>query len=162
MWMGNNDLQTYILKEKGEEGRYNLDEWIKSYGKYLRALKALKVLPQNPYNDPDAKKTKNQWFYNGLRGFLEAQEHNMKEELNGEWEYVLNESGHGIDVKNENGEMYTTLISDQFGFSAPRPEKDHPYDIYLETCSEGDIDRISEWIYYSRTIGGSFLWPWLS
>jgi len=160
--MGNNDLQTYILKEKGKKERYSLDEWKKSYGQYLRALK---VLPQNPYNDPDAKETKNQWFYDGLKDFLNAreQEYYMKKR-DAEWEkwtYSTRRDeklGYVLDVSC-NDKIIMSLKSDQFGFSAPRPEKDHPYDIYLETCSEEDIDRISEWIYYSRTIGGSFLWP---
>lgn len=150
--MGNNELQSYIVKKKGKNEYYNLNEWIELYGEYL---KVLKLLPQNPYNDPDGNSKE---LYKELSDFLNEQEKRYikKEE---QYHYKECKKPFGIEVTNSEGEIQFYLKSDQFGFSAPRPEKDHPYDIYLETCSEEDIDRISEWIYYSRTIGGSFLWP---
>lgn len=53
------------------------------------------------------------------------------------------------------------LKPDQFGFSAPSKNKNHPYDTYiLKSEVKGDaIKDVGKWVYKSRTIGGSFLWP---
>ena len=64
--------------------------------------------------------------------------------------------------KDENDYLY--LTSDQFGFSAINNENQtwsplmYPYAIY-ERCYKGDKSLIGDTIWYSRTIGGSFLWP---
>lgn len=147
--MENNELQSYIVKKRGKDEYYNLNEWIELYGEYL---KVLKLLPQNPYNDPDGNSEE---LYKELSDFLNEQERKV---LKGSWEYEPFKYGVKVTINKKD---YFSLKSDQFGFSAPRPEKDHPYDIYLENYSDEDedINRISEWIYYSRTIGGSFLWP---
>lgn len=117
-------------------------------------------LPKEPYNDPDAQKSRNKWFYDDLRKFLIEREDKLGCKT---WKYILNESGQGIDVIDKEGERITTLISDQFGFSRPTSDKyKHPYDIYLSKNldnRENAINQVCEWIYYSRTIGGSFLWP---
>jgi hypothetical protein len=61
------------------------------------------------------------------------------------------------------------LKSDQFGFSVPKTENDHepkklmrhPYVIYYEnkTDKEKALKNIVNWVYKTRSIGGSFLWP---
>ena len=64
--------------------------------------------------------------------------------------------------KDENDYLY--LTSDQFGFSAISNENQtwsplmYPYAIY-ERCYKGDKSLIGDTIWYTRTIGGSFLWP---
>lgn len=64
--------------------------------------------------------------------------------------------------KDENDYLY--LTSDQFGFSAITKEDrtwsplKYPYAIY-ERCYKGDKSLIGDTIWYTRTIGGSFLWP---
>lgn len=153
--MGTNEIKTYILREIGSEERYTFEDWKKIYGDYLRVLMDF---PEEPYNDPDAKKSWNKWFYDDLSKFLNEREDKLG------WKYRLNKSdlGYVIDVIDENDEFFTTLKSDQFGFSRPTPDNNHPYDIYLSKNMdnrENAINQVCEWIYYSRTIGGSFLWP---
>ena len=157
--MEKNESQTYILKKIGVEDRYTLDEWKDIYSPYLQALTEL---PEEPYNDPDAKESWNKWFYDDLSKFLNEREDKLG--CDEKWKYRLNKSelGYVIDVIDENDEFFTTLKSDQFGFSRPTPDSNHPYDIYLSKNMdnrENAINQVCEWIYYSRTIGGSFLWP---
>lgn len=168
--MGNNDLQTYILTK--ENKRYSLEKWKEDYIDYLKR-KPEHV--NNPYNDPDSSKSKNTSFYKALRNFLNVRENNMKEKLNEKWEYPDpddEKNGFVIDVSCNN-ERITSLKSDQFGFSAcgywiNSNKKDlrciYPYDIYLfvqcdKKEKEKRFEEVAKWIYYSRTLGGSFLWP---
>ena len=117
-----------------------------------------------PYVDPDkldpAKNNKeriNPQFYLDLRDFLNHKNHNR---INNGKEYKYEETDEYIDDGDG-----VQLVSDQFGFSAPSLELNHPYDIYLKKCKdEGKnknvaINNVINWVVESRTIGGSFLWP---
>ena len=157
-------LKSYILKKEGSDNRYDFTEWNEKYQNYLREL--LSGNPNNnpyndPYNDPD-KKSGNASFYKDLAQFLNYQEKN-EDRLTEKLSYEDSKDPWGIQVKNNKGQILYYLKSDQLGFSAPKPKENHPYDIYLRQLSEDNknkgIKKISEWIYYSRTIGGSFLWP---
>ncbi|MCR5060057.1 MAG: hypothetical protein K6A80_03380 [Saccharofermentans sp.] len=156
---------SYILKD-GK--RCEFKEWKNDYTQFLEKLYEL---PENPYNDPDAKDTKNVEFYSGLAKFLTKQEEEMRDRLNEEWTYkaVFGEQkdnyDYGIQVF-ENGNKLFVLFSDQFGFSAPDFKKNHPYDYYIKLAKEAGEDKykeaisnVAEWIFESRSIGGSFLWP---
>ena len=158
-------VNSYILKHKHEYYKY--DEWEKVYTKYLEMLyespQDLEML-YDPYNDPDAMATMNAGFYNDLASFLNTQE---KRVLNGKWEYkaIFGDKAeyYGIQVY-ENKEKLFVLFSDQFGFSAP--DRNHPYDYYVKLAKAISEDRykevisnVVEWIFNTRSIGGSFLWP---
>jgi len=147
--MGNQfDLKSYS---------FNTETWEDEYKEFLKCLKFRKddEIKQHkgwkntgPYRDPDGNSRE---FYEDLAKFLNKQE----EQVQGNWIYSANEK----TIKVSEGEKEIFILkSDQFGFSAPRLERDHPYDIYLDK-PECDIKNVCEWIYYSRTIGGSFLWP---
>ncbi|MBR2523293.1 MAG: hypothetical protein IKE53_02500 [Clostridiales bacterium] len=156
-------VNSYILKHE----YYKYDEWEKVYTKYLEMLyessQDLEML-YDPYNDPDAMATMNAGFYNDLASFLNTQE---KRVLNGKWEYKAifgdKAENYGIQVY-ENKEILFVLFSDQFGFSAP--DRKHPYDYYVKLAKAISEDRykevisnVVEWVFNTRSIGGSFLWP---
>lgn len=110
----------------------------------------------NPYVDPDmleeGQKTRiNSYFYEDLCTFLNKQ--------NGR---KYNYTNKDKFISDENG---INLVSDQFGFSAPKIPVTHPYEVYLQKCKQEGRDKdlainnVIRWVMISRTIGGSFLWP---
>ena len=110
----------------------------------------------NPYVDPDQleneKERSNPYFYEDLCIFLN-QRQGRKYQYNKENDkYIHDDTG-------------VQLVSDQFGFSAPKIQLTHPYDVYLQKCKrEGKdkdiaIENVIHWIMTTRSIGGSFLWP---
>lgn len=138
----------YTLQNENDAEKY-ID-----FLKFLRENQKILKKAMGPYTDPDDKK--NEKFYNQLCKFLKKQEE--KFELDGSYKYKF-VSGKGIEVQ-ENGKILMYLVSDQFGFSAPRIELNHIYDDYLTSKEfEGDYENIKTWILNSRTLGGSFLWP---
>lgn len=125
------------------------------------------------YNDPDLKVEGE--FYSKLVEFLNKREKDFLGATR-HFEYKRTESvavkGKGykvppsidvIDAHSKNHILY--LRSDQFGFSAPRGENTesgawnikYPYGKFLSFG--GSAVLVSETIYTTRTIGGSFLWP---
>ncbi len=111
----------------------------------------------NPYVDPDmqeeGRKVRiNPCFYNDLSTFLAKKKDGRKYQYKVQDKFISD--GDGIN-----------LVSDQFGFSAPKILVTHPYEIYLQKCKqEGKdkelvIENVINWVMTSRTIGGSFLWP---
>lgn len=115
------------------------------------------------YSDPDTSycKGRDHSFFCDLVKFLNKQEEEMKNSLQGSFKYRFTE-GKGIEVSGtdrEGKKIY--LRSDQFGFSAPVNAKSYPYDLYIVKHENKDeaIKQVIEWISMSRTIGGSFLWP---
>lgn len=144
----------------------NVEDWQKEY------------LSQNSVNyqkciDPDSKDDLCNPFYEALTVFLNVQEDNMKSQLKGQYIYSFNEiNPYGIEVrevlKQRDGVSLITgpifyLKSDQFGFSAPGASTDanHPYDTYIEQAKEKDkaMKDVAKWLYKTRRLGGSFLWP---
>lgn len=123
---------------------------------------------QRLYCDPDNtyQKGYNHEFFDKLVLFLNERERDCQDKLKGRFRYEFCEEGCGIKVMEigENGsetELFY-LRSDQFGFSAPSNEKNHPYDLYISKCSDKQkaVNQVIQWIAATRTIGGSFLWPY--
>ena len=114
------------------------------------------------YKDPDANCLQ---FYEDLAMFLNVQECKVGG-LNGIYIYRANRSyPYSIEViKMLNGKKSKPIFylkSDQFGFSAPSDKyNEHPYDTYLRLSEDKEkFKKVAKWLYFSRGIGGSFLWP---
>lgn len=126
------------------------------------------------YIDPDNNKNKK--FYSDLSDFLNAASWKNKKKLY----FKANEAPYGmitVYYKDQYGnEQHFTVHSDQLGFSAVPWiyfRKNYPLSRYLEmqknkldkqkNKSDQDLDAIAEflanYVYTTRTIGGSFLWP---
>ena len=131
------------------------------------------------YIDPDKKE--NEEFYRELSNFLNAASWKNKKKLY----FKANEAPYGmitVYYKDKKGkEHHFTLHSDQLGFSAVPWiyfRKDYPLSRYLEMQknkldklknksdklkNKSDIDAVAkfltEYVYTTRTLGGSFLWP---
>ncbi len=128
------------------------------------------------YIDPDGKE--NTDFYSAMSDFLNASRISRKN--NKILSFEANEAPYGmitVYYKNQNGKKHGfTLHSDQLGFSAVPCiyfRNNYPLSRYLEmqknkldklkNKSDKDPDAIAEflanYVYTTRTIGGSFLWP---
>lgn len=121
------------------------------------------------YNDPDNKK--NTDFYDKLANFLNASRISRKN--NNILSFEANEAPYGMITvyykDNYGNKQHFTVHSDQLGFSAVPWiyfRKNYPLSRYLEmqkNKSDKDPDAIAEflanYVYTTRTIGGSFLWP---
>lgn len=121
------------------------------------------------YIDPDKKE--NEEFYRELSNFLNASRISRKN--NNILSFEANEAPYGmitVYYKDKYGnKQHFTVHSDQFGFSAVPCiyfRKNYPLSRYLEmqkNKSDKDPDAIAEflanYVYTTRTIGGSFLWP---
>ena len=160
-------IESFILKSMRDKTLYDKEKWIEVYPKYLRNLYGSSVcMRRSPYRDPDEFAKHNILFYVRLEEFLNMREREMENQLNGKWHYRFingeTSNEYGIHVSDENGNKLFVLFSDQFGFSAPTNDKKYPYDYYAELAKddlEKAISNIAVWIYESRSIGGSFLWP---
>ena len=130
----------------------------KSYISELEKPNSVRLL----YCDPDTtyKKGFDHHFFEQLVEFLRKRECQLKDKLEGKYEYAF-EEGKGIKVKNKSNDVPFYLKSDQLGFSAPTNEKVYPYDLFLMKSRECDkaLNQVADWIIGSRTLGGSFLWP---
>lgn len=144
-------------------------------------LKERGVVCNNIYIDPDGKKNKG--FYRDLSNFLNASRISRKN--NKILSFEANEAPYGmitVYYKDQYGnEQHFTVHSDQLGFSAVCLKyfrKNYPLSRYLEMQknkldkqknksdkqkNKSDQDAIAEflanYVYTTRTIGGSFLWP---
>lgn len=127
------------------------------------------------YIDPDAKENKD--FYSALSDFLNASRISRKN--NKILSFEANEAPYGmitVYYKDKYGnKQHFTVHSDQFGFSAVPCiyfRKNYPLSRYLEmqknkldkrkNKSEGQktvAEFLANYVYTTRTIGGSFLWP---
>ena len=147
----------------GKEGKEETEkyEFVKKYAEWIENPRQ----GECPYSDPD-EVGNNPQFYGDITKFLTKQKGNYFDK---EWEFKeptksrKKPGDRTITVqKDENDYLY--LTSDQFGFSAISNENQtwsplmYPYAIY-ERCYKGDKSLIGDTIWYSRTIGGSFLWP---
>lgn len=151
--------------------------WSEKYEKSLEK----KIFVKNPvsttwgeYFDPDSGKDEK--YYGVIKDFLNAQEEVVFKEKIYQYELSKNKSGNTrIEVKKD-GVVLFQLKTDQFGFSAPsakkwgtsnivsydeRPYDAHPYSVYYskENNKEKAIKNIAKWVFITRYIGGSFLWP---
>lgn len=118
---------------------------------------------RNYYFDPDKsyinKNTVDDSFYKDLVIFLNKQEKIIFNKSENQYKYFETvDRGKGIRVVCGDEEFH--ILSDQFGFSAPKVKNKYPYDLYLSLSKDDDkFKDVARWISYSRTIGGSFLWP---
>lgn len=144
----------YIVKQKPQNGKdlqyyKNEEDWIDK-GVYL---------------DPDVEGSCSIEFYNNLTKFLNTQEKDFSDKLEEEYIYSFNETKpYGIEVREKIQEKISGPIfylkSDQFGFSAPSNKYEHPYDTYKRLAKAKDRDKkVKHWLYVTRSLGGSFLWP---
>ena len=139
-------------------------------------LKERGVVCNNIYTDPDGKK--NTGFYKDLSDFLNAARISRKNDKIISFE--ANEAPYGmitVYYKDQYGnEQHFTVHSDQLGFSAVCLKyfrKNYPLSRYLE-MQKNKLDKLknksdkkletvakflSEYVYTTRTLGGSFLWP---
>lgn len=120
------------------------------------------------YCDPDEGNIE---YYTRICFYLNSQEQKIIKE-NKRYHYCTgNYGGKAIINVCENGKFKFCLKSDQFGFSAPRIENTsyprdvvpQPYSKYYEEEKDKDengaITNIVKWIYITRSLGGSFIWP---
>lgn len=125
------------------------------------------------YIDPDYKKNKD--FYRHLSSFLNAANSHRKNKLSFEAYETPDEMISVYYNKGKKGEKkYFSLQSDQLGFSAVPWiyfSTKYPLSRYLEMQkskldkqkNKSDQDAVAEflanYVYKTRTLGGSFLWP---
>lgn len=158
-----------VVKEKGQDLTSYItlvqirksNKWMLNYKMELQ--KGITHGQGKLYVDPDGsyKKNKSHLFYIHLADFLNKRESELADKLKEKFEYEFDEDyPGGIKVKVQEKVLFK-LRSDQFGFSAPQKDKLHPYMMHLtnKNYSEEAIDKVIDCIIYSRTIGGSFLWP---
>ena len=162
-------MKSYCWDNKGKEETEKY-EFVKKYAEWIENPRQGKC----PYSDPDGvneNNVKNIGFYTNITSFLNnrCKEFTDKSRLEVENIEFLRPTGIKKDEpepKNrtivvEGHNLY--LTSDQFGFSAIKEDitwspLKYPYAIY-ERCYKGDKSLIGDTIWYTRTIGGSFLWP---
>lgn len=156
-------MKSYLKNKKDDTYYENLQDWNSAYIPFLTNffIHGNWERKNEPYEDPDSTAEE---FYKALRIFLQAQEDSYRDLLNGHFKYEFDFPYIKVEKEtNEEGiyEQLFYLKSDQFGFSRPSDKKSHPYDTYIEMCSnkENAIENVARWIYESRTIGGAFLWP---
>lgn len=160
----------------------NLHHYLESYAvedfkkEYQRYLSLRNPGGYCPFKDIDIN---NELFYRDLNKFLKKTL--GSEELKFEVFKINSNFTIEVTIKVQDKEdKIFYLTSDQFGFSAPRnngigtagvawgENKNHQYARYLRAgCNESGaedmkmkkIEFVTECIYETRTIGGSFLWP---
>ena len=151
----------YIMKKNADAFYKDVDDWV---GAYIND----RSFDYSVYQDIDTKESGSKRFYIDLTEFLNSQEKNMEGKLYEKYFYTFNENEpYGIEVRKvigaEMSEPIFYLKSDQFGFSAPSKKQNHPYDTYISDMEGIDVDKayrnVAEWIYKTRSLGGSFLWP---
>ncbi len=149
------ELTCYITNEKLKDMRC----WIqKSAAQFKKG-----ELYRKFYTDPDAiYSDKDSGYYRDLVKFLNKRETQLQGKLQGHYTYCFrSDEPAGIRVCEGENQLFT-LRSDQFGFSAPKKVKDlYPYTFYMEKSKtfEGYCN-VARWIAETRTLGGSFLWPY--
>lgn len=160
------NYKTYPNKEDAEKERKRIWE----------QLGGSEIAYSDIYIDPDNKK--NEEFYRELSNFLNASRISRKN--NKILSFEANEAPYGmitVHYKGQNGKEYGfRLHSDQLGFSAVPCiyfRNNYPLSRYLE-MQKNKLDKLknksdkkletvakflSEYVYTTRTLGGSFLWP---
>lgn len=161
-----NNLKCYCCKKKSvvqinsEEYNKWKEKYIKDFnssyistGEYKSGVKAHYTDPDGTYDCDESP------FFRDLETFLKKQENKESQyDLNGKFDYSF-VKGKGIKVIYDNKILFY-LRSDQLGFSAPSNSKNHPYDFYLIRSNDiNKFNNVVNWLSYTRTLGGSFLWP---
>lgn len=144
-----NNIKNYIVKCK-TKGNSCEEEYYENYTEWKSAYRK----NHGCYKDPDAISC---LFYKDLAKFLNKQEKEI-DGLIGKFAYEFSLDPFGICVKYEENEENNKwfLKSDQLGFSAGGI-----YEKYIEKAidKENAEENAIKWIFDSRTLGGSFLWP---
>lgn len=160
------DYKCVMNDEAAKKEKNRIDDILKERG----------VVCNNIYTDPDGKK--NTGFYKDLSDFLNAARISRKNDKIISFE--ANEAPYAmitVYYKDQYGnEQHFTVHSDQLGFSAVCLKyfrKNYPLSRYLE-MQKNKLDKLknksdkkletvakflSEYVYTTRTLGGSFLWP---
>ena len=160
------DYKCVMNDEAAKKEKNRIDDILKERG----------VVCNNIYTDPDGKK--NTGFYKDLSDFLNAARISRKNDKIISFEAT--EAPYGmitVYYKDQYGnEQHFTVHSDQLGFSAVCLKyfrKNYPLSRYLE-MQKNKLDKLknksdkkletvakflSEYVYTTRTLGGSFLWP---
>ena len=160
-------MKSYCWDNKGKEETEKY-EFVKKYAEWIENPRQ----GECPYSDPDEVSILNYEFYGEITKFLKKQQERYSICFDYEWKFEKPESKKkypedrtiALKKSEDDDEAYLYLTSDQFGFSAITKEDrtwsplKYPYAIY-ERCYKGDKSLIGETIWYTRTIGGSFLWP---
>ena len=146
-------MKNYIAKFKCDSGYIDAQEWEDVYLDGNR-------INYKIYQDPDNSSKE---LYEDIAKFLNIQE-NKVNGLEDEFKYEFSSEPLGINVyeKNRSNPLLLFILrSDQLGFSAPFAAENHIYDFYLEKSENKRQarEKISKWIFDSRSIGGCFLWP---
>lgn len=160
------NYKTYENKGDAEKEYNKLVSELGSNGKMIKnkSERSYKL-----YIDPDGKE--NTDFYSALSNFLNASRISRKN--NKILSFEANEAPYGmitVYYKDKYGnKQHFTVHSDQFGFSAVPCtyfKQNYPLSRYLEmqkNKSENDQAKAAEfltkYVYTTRTLGGSFLWP---
>lgn len=160
------NYKTYPNKEDAEKERKRIWE----------QLGGSEIAYSDIYIDPDNKK--NEEFYRELSNFLNASRISRKN--NKILSFEANEAPYGmitVHYKGQNGKEYGfRLHSDQLGFSAVPCiyfRNNYPLSRYLEMqknkldkrknksnkATDAVADFLAGYVYTTRTLGGSFLWP---
>lgn len=165
------------------------EQYMQCFNESYFSLSSVKSTVRKKYCDPDTtyKEGYNHHFFEQLTQFLNKREEEFwnspDSKLEKKYKYCFKERirkkycekckprrrcedcEEGIEVfENDcecNKKRIFFLRSDQLGFSAPTKGKDYPYDLYLMKSESKDdaLKQVADWITFSRTIGGSFLWP---
>ena len=163
----------YEFCENNDEAKKKRNKLVLELGNDGKMIKNKSERSYKLYIDPDAKENKG--FYRDLSNFLNAASWKNKKKLY----FKANEAPYGmitVYYKDQYGnEQHFTVHSDQLGFSAVPWiyfRKDYPLSRYLEmqknkldklkNKSEGQktvAEFLANYVYTTRTIGGSFLWP---
>lgn len=166
----------YEFCENNDEAKKKRNKLVLELGNDGKMIKNKSERSYKLYIDPDAKENKD--FYSALSDFLNASRISRKN--NKILSFEANEDSHGmitVHYKDQNGkEQHFTVHSDQLGFSAVPWiyfRKNYPLSRYLEmqknkldkqkNKSDQDLDAVADfltvYVYTTRTLGGSFLWP---
>lgn len=155
-------MKSYCCENESKEESEKY-EFIKKYAEWME-----KPQGECPYSDPD-EASNNSQFYNKITEFLNKQKNIYNKEL----EFIEptdenDKPGDRTITVKKGKDAYLYLTSDQFGFSANKKgiydEKNHrlnekyPFVKYVKKF-DGYKSLVGETIWYTRTIGGSFLWP---
>lgn len=164
----------YEFCENNDEAKKKRNKLVLELGNDGKMIKNKSERSYKLYIDPDAKENKD--FYSAMSDFLNAARISRKN--NKILSFEANEAPYGmitVYYKDQYGnEQHFTVHSDQLGFSAVPWiyfRKDYPLSRYLEMQknkldklkNKSDIDAVAkfltEYVYTTRTLGGSFLWP---
>lgn len=159
----------YELCEDNDEAKKKRNKLVLELGNDGKMIKNKSERSYKLYIDPDAKENKD--FYSAMSDFLNASRISRKN--NKILSFEANEVPYGmitVYYKDQYGnKQHFTVHSDQLGFSAVPWiyfRKDYPLSRYLEMQKnklDKDPDAIAEflanYVYTTRTLGGSFLWP---